>query len=581
MADEVPWSDPDDWDEVEATLSPGRRSESQPAHTFKIPKELSIAVGLRWEFAGADPIDLDASCVLYNGSGECTEVVFYNNLKNKSGSVEHSGDNRNGEDEGDDDEVVTVHFNQLPSDIQQMIFCVTSPSGVEFTEVSMAACRLVNVHNKRVLDEFGIGVFGRHTATILCTVIRRPAVGFSDEYWELVELNIPAMGKTFVDLLPVMQDLLTPEIKAKFKEQAKAGGHSDANALPKYDMQKGEVVDVPLNLSFLKFGVGWDGENDVDAIMLMLDSDGNYLDHISPKNGKTATLDNAASHSGDKQHGFQSQDDDEAITIDLSKVYSKVSRLFFALALHNGEEASLNTVPQCYARMCHKATPGGFPKEVIRSDIRKLVQVYRATAFAAFVVFRDPAKCNAWSLLRLNEGTNAGRDWVSILPFIRGINRFVLDMERYAEWRIKSSVVYKVTVVVKEVLELGPLEPHRFKCHCRVWTMDHEDTTRSINKTSYCTDRSHVVFEHNTFVLKATLNDTVRVMVLEHAVVGVVDIPLWKEKWDPATQPTYQHSAVYPLVGFDITGSVSLQISITRDLTEIVEQAQGRYCVVQ
>ena len=52
------------------------------------------------------------------------DFVFYNQNKSSDGSVVHSGDNRTGEGEGDD-ESITVELDKVPADVEKIAVCVT------------------------------------------------------------------------------------------------------------------------------------------------------------------------------------------------------------------------------------------------------------------------------------------------------------------------------------------------------------------------------------------------------------------------------------------------------------------------
>lgn len=70
-----------------------------------------FTVGLGWDTnssAGGSAFDLDASVFVLGAQGKLLSdqhFVFYNNLKSPNGAVEHTGDNRTGEGEGDDEQI--------------------------------------------------------------------------------------------------------------------------------------------------------------------------------------------------------------------------------------------------------------------------------------------------------------------------------------------------------------------------------------------------------------------------------------------------------------------------------------------
>lgn len=93
-----------------------------------------VRIGLGWdvpELYNGHPFDLDVSAFVcrLNAASEPKlisdeHLVFYNNLKTPNGSVVHSGDNRTGAGDGDD-EVVTVDLALLEADAAEISFVVT------------------------------------------------------------------------------------------------------------------------------------------------------------------------------------------------------------------------------------------------------------------------------------------------------------------------------------------------------------------------------------------------------------------------------------------------------------------------
>ena len=87
-----------------------------------------LMVGLGWDvnrYDGGASFDLDAAAFMLAGTGKVRssdDFIFYNQ---KIGpGVEHMGDNRTGEGEGDD-EVINVDLAQVPADIEKISFTVT------------------------------------------------------------------------------------------------------------------------------------------------------------------------------------------------------------------------------------------------------------------------------------------------------------------------------------------------------------------------------------------------------------------------------------------------------------------------
>ena len=75
------------------------------------PGMKKMLVGLGWDVRATDGdgFDLDASAFLLNEAGKVrgdADFIFYNQAKSTDGSVEHTGDNRTGAGDGDDESII-------------------------------------------------------------------------------------------------------------------------------------------------------------------------------------------------------------------------------------------------------------------------------------------------------------------------------------------------------------------------------------------------------------------------------------------------------------------------------------------
>jgi tellurium resistance protein TerD len=128
------------------------------------PGLTNVLIGLGWDTRttdGAD-FDLDASAFLLTGSNSVrgdNDFIFYNNLRSADGSVEHTGDNRTGEGEGDD-EALKVDLARVPQDVQKISVAVTIHDGESrrqsFGMVSNAFIRVVNDATGREIARYDL-----------------------------------------------------------------------------------------------------------------------------------------------------------------------------------------------------------------------------------------------------------------------------------------------------------------------------------------------------------------------------------------------------------------------------------------
>ena len=128
------------------------------------PGLTNILIGLGWDVRATDgaAFDLDASVFLLAASGKIrsdADFIFYNNKKSADGSVEHTGDNRTGAGEGDD-EAVKVNLAGVPADVDKIVVAVTIDDAdtrkQSFGQVSSAFIRVLNDSNGTELARYDL-----------------------------------------------------------------------------------------------------------------------------------------------------------------------------------------------------------------------------------------------------------------------------------------------------------------------------------------------------------------------------------------------------------------------------------------
>lgn len=170
-----------------------------------------VKMGLGWDVASSgggflsglfgggsnDSIDLDASCIMFDSHKQPVDAIWFGQLQSKDGSISHSGDNRTGAGEGDD-EVINVNLAQIPANVQSLVFTVNSFTGQTFEKVANAFCRLINSNNNQEVARYNLSAQGSHTALILAKVYRH------NGEWKMHAIGETASGRTFHDLMPAI-----------------------------------------------------------------------------------------------------------------------------------------------------------------------------------------------------------------------------------------------------------------------------------------------------------------------------------------------------------------------------------------
>lgn len=146
------------------------------------PGLAKLMIGLGWDtnkYDGGADFDLDASVFLAGENQKVTaqeDFIFYGNLKHKSDSVVHQGDNLTGEGDGDDEQVL-VELGKVPANIAHIYFAVTiydaDTRRQNFGQVSNAFIRLVDQSTNEELVRYDLGEdFSIETAVVVGDVYK-------------------------------------------------------------------------------------------------------------------------------------------------------------------------------------------------------------------------------------------------------------------------------------------------------------------------------------------------------------------------------------------------------------------------
>ena len=129
-----------------------------------------VVIGLGWDevqkkrglFAPKpQPIDCDASAlVLKNGKLAAKEdIVFFGNLRHKTGTIQHMGDNLTGAGDGDDEQIV-VDLAHIPAEYDRIVLVVNIYQAVQrqqhFGQIQNAFIRLVDARNNQEMCRYNL-----------------------------------------------------------------------------------------------------------------------------------------------------------------------------------------------------------------------------------------------------------------------------------------------------------------------------------------------------------------------------------------------------------------------------------------
>jgi tellurium resistance protein TerZ len=163
-----------------------------------------ITMGLGWDAvkskglfgfgSKSETIDLDASCVLFDDANKPVDIVWFRQLKSRDGSIVHTGDNRTGAGDGDDEQII-VDLTAVPANVKSLVFTVNSFTGQSFAQVQNAFCRIINTGNNKEIAKYDLSVQGSHTAQIMAKLYRH------NNEWKMHAIGENGNGRTFDDLM--------------------------------------------------------------------------------------------------------------------------------------------------------------------------------------------------------------------------------------------------------------------------------------------------------------------------------------------------------------------------------------------
>lgn len=154
------------------------------------PNLQKILIGLGWNprSTSGDQFDLDASAFLVGETGKVNSdrdlvIGFGKDMEtgqslmvSRCGSVEHTGDNRDGGGVGDDEEI-KIELAKVPNYVKKIVICVTIDEAASrrqnFGQVDGAFMRIVNLENDVEIARFDLSEdYSTETAMIFGEVYR-------------------------------------------------------------------------------------------------------------------------------------------------------------------------------------------------------------------------------------------------------------------------------------------------------------------------------------------------------------------------------------------------------------------------
>ncbi|QMV48297.1 tellurium resistance protein [Proteus phage Vb_PmiP-P59] len=155
------------------------------------------------EKAILEDVDLDLSLILADSDKKKVDTVYFGKLRSSCGSVTHTGDDRSGDDEDDgmDNEIITIKGLKVPSNVKHMYAVLNSYSHQKFDEIPYIG---INIYDGLVKDGKGMKIAefnmenDKKFAGKECAILAR--LDRTGSGWEVTVIGENTTDKTLTDL---------------------------------------------------------------------------------------------------------------------------------------------------------------------------------------------------------------------------------------------------------------------------------------------------------------------------------------------------------------------------------------------
>lgn len=254
--------------EIELTKG-GRFNLSKEAPDLK-----KVAIGLGWKVnQNGQSYDIDASVFMLGVNGKIPDekyFVFYNNLQSLDGSLRHSGDNRTGEGDGDD-ETIYVDLTKVNPAIQEIVFVVTIHQGQEkqqnFSQIRNAFIKIYNQETRRSLARYNLReAFSQETALEFGRLYKKDGEWRFQAVGEGYNTGLQSFVDKYIDETQ-QHNKVEPQVETPVRNQ-----HKDTNQPPIDITKKADInlLKTKVDIVLQKKGIS----KDVARVALVLDISG-------------------------------------------------------------------------------------------------------------------------------------------------------------------------------------------------------------------------------------------------------------------------------------------------------------------
>merc|ERR1712045_255542 len=156
-------------------------------------------------------IDLDASAICLDRSLNVVDIISFKKLKSDDRAIIHGGDEREGDEVGDDEKIY-ISLSKLKPTVYHVVFTINSFSGQELDDVAKASCHLFDYETNMDIARYTLTnnkELDKHTGLTLASCYRgHESLGSDENTWFMRIISVPGQGRVAKDLVPNVRSYL-------------------------------------------------------------------------------------------------------------------------------------------------------------------------------------------------------------------------------------------------------------------------------------------------------------------------------------------------------------------------------------
>ena len=155
---------------------------------------------------------MDASVIVLDQNLSEIDIVSFKQLSSKDGAIQHGGDEREGDEEGDDEQI-RLALDRVNPAATYLGFCVNSYSGESLDKVAATGCHVFHTRTKLDMASFKMTGMAdlRHKTALLVGILYRDPQDPTE--WLLHICALPANGIVVANNVSTLQSYITTQPK--------------------------------------------------------------------------------------------------------------------------------------------------------------------------------------------------------------------------------------------------------------------------------------------------------------------------------------------------------------------------------